>query len=79
MTSKELYTPGNIILSGYWRLFDLVLDYKEDEYGHMEYVVVCRCDKAGNRTERPRAHCTAPWRPETAYGDNIISTGNPIS
>jgi len=78
MTKSEFYTPGNVIYSGYWGTYDLVLGYQEDAHGFIDYVKVCKCTVDGLALEPWRTHCTSPFRLGKPNGDRIVSTGHSI-
>lgn len=65
-TSREKlaahFAVGNIILSNYWKKFDLVLNFSPSGEGDPWYVQVVECDRDGKALPgmSPRYHCTYP-------------------
>jgi hypothetical protein len=56
------FAPGNILLSHYWKEYDLVLDFHPLTRHSAWYVRVIHCDASGKpiKDARPRTHYTYP-------------------
>ena len=70
------FRPGNIIWSGYWRSYDLVLEFHPitRTRSHWE-VKVISCDERGIPlpSAQPRTHCTTPEYSQ----DRVVGSGQP--
>lgn len=65
------FTPGNIILSDYWKTYDLVVAFHPATSDHGWYVEVVHCTADGVRVagERVRIHYTAPSLKDKVCGN----------
>lgn len=63
---REFFTPGNIILSDYWKTHDKVLEFREGQQGAGSWdVKVVQVKKDGDQwveTDTPRWHSTNPGK-----------------
>ena len=77
---REVFTPGNIVLSDYWKTYDKVLDYTEKP-DHSWTVTVQKVNKDGSPIpgELPRIHYTQPSRNDQVVGRVPIDTEKPIA
>jgi hypothetical protein len=59
LTDRELYKPGNIIWSHYWRHYNLVRDVEFEADGRLHRVKVQHCTREGLPLDEARWHGTS--------------------
>jgi hypothetical protein len=74
---REVFTPGHVILSHYWRSHDLVLEYVETE--RFWEVLVVTVVKDGDGWKVPRGALRRCHATEPDDRDRVVATGIALS